>query len=819
MKNFKNGICTALAALLAAIMLFSGCDKSDDKNKSTTTQKSDTSTTTTTTAKGDNSTPDNDKDPPSSPVDGEITLAQLFAQYPQLLLGVTELKSAEIICSTNEKEYGISGNLRHDLEQEYSYVYAQNSDGQSEFLESRTENGKKITTYYPVYGMYNCSSYEGIVYDTESGKCYRDYGAELGKRDNFESLLNSVSSFYSAKETIQKQGAELIKCKVQSENGKITLTISITDPDIFTKAFGIPASYMAQIKNISLSCTAVFDANGNLCSLAEKAEAESKRGEKSFSENKMTVSKHNSASLAVPECVKTWVSDIKNIVEFSDWDETLGEVWYIRTLSTDTRAEYDIYTPAKQLVATEYDTFNKHGDLLVTERKKLDGTTLFKEEHTHNYEYDNNGNITKHVHIFEGEELERIDYAYNAVGNVIKESNYYGGRLYGVQEFNDNGNVIKQMSYDENGVETERYEMTYNEMGLPLKQTMFENGKEVGHMQASYDENGNMTKLVTVQDGVEVSKTEYEYNNNGYILKETRYENGKEVASELYEYHENGEEKKFSRYEEGVLTSLSEYNENGDIIKDMYLYDDGEYLNVYEYDKDGNRIKSTAYFNGVITSLEEYNKNGDTVKYIRYTDGKEEYCEEYEYNADGVCIKNVCYENGVLYSIHEYNDNEDPLKIVYYHTDGTEDSRHEYEYNAKGELLKCTSYNDGKLDCEELYNLDGGKLYYTGYYYDENGKIYNATEYGFDNSMLKDTFYNPNGTVNSVREFDDNENVVLQIEYSYSGQTEMIRNEYYYDFDEDGNFEGYTLKVYRMNVLKEVSVYDENHDLVSKETY
>ena len=218
--------------------------------------------------------------------------------------------------------------------------------------------------------------------------------------------------------------------------------------------------------------------------------------------------------------------------------------------------------------------------------------------------------------------------------------------------------------------------------------------------------------------------------------KEITYDGDGKVSSvTTYEYNEYGNMTVMNT--EGMFSDRTEYkyeyDENGNIVKDVILDEDGSIVNIstYEYDAAGNQIKR-GYKNESLGSegeeISEYDTDHNLMKTTDYDeDGtiKEIYLYEYDndmlikfgsYNADGSLNWDSIYEydsdgkvikevgslsiDGVIYSSieeHEYDADGNLIKTYFY--DGDElASWKEYENNDNGKQTKCTCHGvDGSI--------------------------------------------------------------------------------------------------------------------------
>ncbi len=183
-----------------------------------------------------------------------------------------------------------------------------------------------------------------------------------------------------------------------------------------------------------------------------------------------------------------------------------------------------------------------------------------------------------------------------------------------VPEYDEDGNKIMAVSYDENGNVTGKTEYQYDEDGNNI-------------MAVSYDENGNVT-----------GKTEYQYDKKGNMIRLVNYKDGRVIIDNKYEYDKNGNMTYWGDYDlDGNVNEERkyeyEYDKYGNIKIQKVYYGDTKYRYEYEYDKNGIKTLKTCYNeNGKIESKYEFNEYEQIVQQIEYNEnGEFMHRIEYEY--------------------------------------------------------------------------------------------------------------------------------------------------------------------------------------------
>jgi hypothetical protein len=96
------------------------------------------------------------------------------------------------------------------------------------------------------------------------------------------------------------------------------------------------------------------------------------------------------------------------------------------------------------------------------------------------------------------------------------------------QEYDEQGNTVKSVYYDDDGEETSRTEQEYDERGNQTMSVYYSDGEETSRTEREYDDNGNMTKIITYTSGVKTYETIYSdfvyitIGNDGTPIKETK---------------------------------------------------------------------------------------------------------------------------------------------------------------------------------------------------------------------------------------------------------------------------------------------------------
>lgn len=264
-------------------------------------------------------------------------------------------------------------------------------------------------------------------------------------------------------------------------------------------------------------------------------------------------------------------------------------------------------------------------------------------------------------------------------------------------EYDENGNIIKEISEDHYGDNTyvNEYRYEYDKFGNKISEKYYNNGKKSDNETViEYDDYGNLTYY---DDGYDILEISYEYDN-------------KLAVSGTYTLE-------YEDYEEAVSSGDIEIkrDKQGFITEFKFLGDFGA---------DGATGTLEAVFTITYGKYHYVEKQTSEINVsYTYSDGEgEKSCSRYE----------IAYENGKVVSEYEYDSEEYIGNDPEYKDEGTyEDSRKiEYKYDNDGNLIEETHYRDDNLNyTSEYFDYDEYGNYeretYTSYsYYKDNPDVY-----------------------------------------------------------------------------------------------
>lgn len=426
----------------------------------------------------------------------------------------------------------------------------------------------------------------------------------------------------------------------------------------------------------------------------------------------------------------------------------------------------------------------------VTEEKKEDSeeavvqqdgesVVIEEEEEPKNYTmnvYDEAGNLVE-------TEVWKDDECVSGKWMTVREdeiTDYYAME----KEYNEYGDLIKETYYDKEGnlIVSDlsySYDREYDGAGNLLKTTVCdldgncvriqyeENGESVTEC---YDEEGQLESIsrnAKNEDGERIKEEVYNSDGSVYVLREEEYDEDGRIIKYVYSS------------EEKTSNTVYTYNEDGTGVSETTITDaDGNQWksSVGEYDENGECIKDIDYNqDGTISYSKEsqYDADGNEIKRIEIDEDSEENWE-FKYDQHGNCVARVC--NGILLVEEKYDDNNNILLRATYEDDGEVQGnigyKAEYEYDQKQQLVKST-----KIEYDEDVNEKVQEKIVNEYEHDEEGNVSKkiTTEYDEDEVLvskittLREYEYDSEGRIVKILETvcDENEGTEIKLTYEY----------------------------------------------------
>uniref|UniRef100_A0A0N5B1L9 RHS repeat protein n=1 Tax=Syphacia muris TaxID=451379 RepID=A0A0N5B1L9_9BILA len=283
------------------------------------------------------------------------------------------------------------------------------------------------------------------------------------------------------------------------------------------------------------------------------------------------------------------------------------------------------------------------------------------------------------------------------------------GKISHYFEYDENGNMVTEYYYDEDGAVDWRnsYTREYNETGKMISEnSFFENGSVYERQIWEYDLDDRI-----IAEG---------YFCGGYQLRYIYgYDRSGNRISKYMHKEQNG--KTWDGYVEKY-----KYDDNGNLIAEYSYKDDGTIIwvssHLCEYDQDNKKLAQYSYDN-------------DDMKYVHYRwsyDNKGKVLAEQSYNPDG----SVDWWNTKMY---KYDTNGKMIEKSEFHEDGS-----------IRRLTLCEYDKDGNLETESEYN--DGDILYRICKYDSDGRIITEKVYNDDGSVnwLSSSAFDPDKSTGSL---------------------------------------------------------------------
>ncbi|HNW89913.1 MAG TPA: hypothetical protein PKN48_09640 [Bacteroidales bacterium] len=244
---------------------------------------------------------------------------------------------------------------------------------------------------------------------------------------------------------------------------------------------------------------------------------------------------------------------------------------------------------------------------------------------------------------------------------------------------------------------------------------------------------------------------------------------------------------------DSFLSSLTEYDQNGNTLKTLSYNHAGEIIEhyVYKYDEKNNLIEEINFFDENEIAEHrffQYNESGKPVEEkIVYLEGGENFIKFF-YDEKGNLTKRVQSDvDGEIEEteILEFMDGK-LLRAVLTDGENNEMSRREYTYN-----------DDGKMISYTFTSADPDSNFRTEYFYDENGSREKTLRYNSNNQLIEKNLFttDENDNVTELYEedprsakttkftFDENNNIVKQEEFNTNDE---LLSSIERTFDEEG---------------------------------
>ncbi len=477
-----------------------------------------------------------------------------------------------------------------------------------------------------------------------------------------------------------------------------------------------------------------------------------------------------------------------NDVRFDENGETLEETDYYENGKIKTRM---LYKDGKAVEKTFY-----------AEDGTVERTVTFGEENEESeIIYKNglpvlksvtvNGKLMLEIEFDEkGNEYYETRYDYYPSGMKKNVSSYFKGILSEVSDFSEDGLNEKQVRYKEDGSVFQTIYSVMNSAGNIVDQKWY-NNKGVKITDITANENGNVLLEINYDDdGTEFRRDEYEYDENGFCVHEVCKYLGK-VMSEMI-YRPKDRMRTTVYYNDlGVLGSstVEYFDENGKKIRTENCKSDGTVYREEIFNEIEEPVTVNYYENGKLDFVYSYTYNDRRIR-IRVV------CT----NADGTLYsENIFSDNGRSLSetVYDEKGNITEQYIYDYYPNGNIKSS--LQYGAGGVLRAEVYFNeDGHELYENLYDVNGNLTEYAKFEYYESGAFKHYEDVFVDGGLYRERDATEDGLYSIDKYYDEGVlSMTDEIEYylngfiksfvEKNGSGKIFYAEYY---DEEGNLIG-----------------------------
>lgn len=193
--------------------------------------------------------------------------------------------------------------------------------------------------------------------------------------------------------------------------------------------------------------------------------------------------------------------------------------------------------------------------------------------------------------------------------------------LHEVQEFDENGNHIHNVEYDESGEIAIEVKSVYNEMKKPQTEYTQNNLDGIGEKKSfTYNSEGRLSMEKIENDGGWISVRKYERLNDGKTIRISMFDEDDELEElTVIEFNDKGD-----------ILSTTNYDEDEkqiDVLKNTYDTE-GKLLLREELDNKGRLEKAHHYYHteeNKISAVKTLNRKGKTLDWVKLAyneDGK-----------------------------------------------------------------------------------------------------------------------------------------------------------------------------------------------------
>jgi hypothetical protein len=283
--------------------------------------------------------------------------------------------------------------------------------------------------------------------------------------------------------------------------------------------------------------------------------------------------------------------------------------------------------------------------------------------------------------------IKRHNYFHSEQGEELSTEE----KLVSYTEFNEKGNIIKEIKYNGNGEVEEKYAIVYDANDNLAEEVFFIDDNEIAE-QNKYirDDQGKVLKVLKHYiDGAQDTAI-YQHDRDGRVVEITVTDpDGETESREVFVYnHDRMVLKELFEYDEPVLKETFAYDDKGNLVENTRLEKDKKlvrYLN--EYNDKGKLIKSLTFNekDKLIEKTSYHLDDLDRVTRIAFENPFESTTTSIEYDVIGNAVSQTETGPGERINhkvIRTFNENNDLVSSEVYidHHGRTINEHYMYEY-------------------------------------------------------------------------------------------------------------------------------------------
>jgi len=293
------------------------------------------------------------------------------------------------------------------------------------------------------------------------------------------------------------------------------------------------------------------------------------------------------------------------------------------------------------------------------------------------------------MEIIKSEKITRIDFIYEHETDSWTENNSY---IINENEFDINGNIIKEISYNSKGDFDEHNEYVYDENNYLIEEKIFFNDTDIAERGIYINDfEGRPIKKTTIYQETSEDHTEYNYNESKNLISKIRLDDDGFIEEKELREYENNKLKSVINYgldNELLSKKIFSYNKEGEIIEllDVDSMDGKKNTIQYTYNDKKLKIKALTYnpdIQLISKSLYEYDDK-DRVTEIIDEDARNYKLTKLQYDEKDNIILQVEYDKDGNQEINierHYDENNHIIQSLVFITNNIENINHYYEIN------------------------------------------------------------------------------------------------------------------------------------------